>query len=342
MSSTVLRRGFLAFVVVLAIGVVGLGLWIWSALVTIAPRTGPGDLLALVDGAAPATDSVAGKIQRGARINLLLLARGGGQSEDPNLTDTVLVLSVGGAARPVLVSLPRWLSVPIPAPAQGQIMSQLYTAYERGAQPDNPGLASRWRTATGGGDLAAATVSELIGLPIDGWMIIDIGSFRALIDALDGIEVTVPTALDDGQYPVDDSTRTMSIHFKAGPQWMKGERALEYARSRLSTSEADRSLRQQLVLTAIVARASSMGIDLRMIPLVAALRGGMMTSLRPIDIRAMARLLHGVKLENSRRVTIDDSDLLRKLPIAPNFSIVLPRDPTYRALRAYLSSVLAG
>ena len=342
MASTVVRRRVFALLAVLVISALALALWLWSALVAIAPRSGPADVLALIDGAAPPAGSVAEKIRGGTRVTLLLLARGGSQAEDPNLTDTILVLSAGGARPPVLVSLPRWLSVRIPAPAHGVVMSQLYAAYELGTQRDNPGLSPRFQTATGGGDLAAATVSDLIGWPIDGWMVIDIRAFRAMVDALGGVELTVPTSLDDAQYPIDDSTRTMRIHFNAGRQRMNGEQALQYARSRLSTSEADRARRQQLVLTAIVQRISSMGLGLRTVPLVAALRGGMMTNLRPIDLKELSRLLGGAGLEHSRHVTIDDSDLVRKLPIAPNFYIVLPSDPTYRTLRSYLSDVLAG
>ena len=73
-----------------------------------------------------------------------------------------------------------------------------------------------------------------------------------MIDALGGIQVTVPVTLDDPNYPADDERTTMHVHFDRGTQAMDGERALEYARSRLSTSEADRAARQELVMSAIL------------------------------------------------------------------------------------------
>jgi LCP family protein required for cell wall assembly len=239
----VARRGLLAAVAIAVVGVIALAMWSWSAITTIAPRTSLGDALAPIDGAAAAPGSVAWKVRRGDRITLLLLARGGADAEAPDLTDTVLLLSVGGKRPPTLVSLPRWLSVRIPAPAHGYVMGQLYIAYALGSR-DSPTLGPQWRTSTGAGDLAAATVSALTGVTVDGWTVIDLRGFQALVDAVGGIEVTVPTPLDDARYPTEDARHTIRIHFNAGPQRMNGEQALEYARSRLSTSEADRSYRQ--------------------------------------------------------------------------------------------------
>src|SRR6266705_2932054 len=50
----------------------------------------------------------------------------------------------------------------------------------------------------------------------------------------------------------------MHIHINAGWQQFDGERALEYARSRETTSDFDRSRRQQLVMLAIRQRAFSL------------------------------------------------------------------------------------
>jgi len=336
------RRALVALVALVTLVTLVLAGWLWSVLVTVAPNTQPGDLVALASHAGPPTGSIAWKSQHGARITLLLLAKGGSEAEDANLTDTILLLSVGGAGRPVIVSLPRWLSVSIPAPARGEISGQLYTAYELGAHRDDPHLSSRWRTPTGGGDLAAATVSELTGQRIDGWAVIDIDAFPPLIDALGGVWVTVPVALDDPRYPLDDSGQTMHIHFDPGLQWMSGERALEYARSRLSTSDSDRSSRQEVVLTAILHRLTSLQLGPGMLRLAAALQDGVKTNLRPTDMREMVGLFSHVWLQDTRRVTIDDSNFLRKEEISGGAYILLPRDGTYSALRTYLAEELAG
>src|SRR5919108_1047067 len=342
MPSTRVKRGIVMLLALVCLGGLALAIWLSLALVAIAPQTRPGDLFALVHATTPPVGSVAAKVRQGDRVTMLLLARGGEKSENPNLTDTVLLLSFGGKGQPVMVSLPRWLSVGIPAPPHGELMGQLYAAYAMGAQRDDPQLSPRWRTATGGGDLAAATVAKLTGTRIDGWILIDIGAFRALVDALGGIRVTVPAPLDDPRYPVDDSARVVRIQFDAGPQWMDGERALQYARSRLSTSDIDRSRRQELVLTAIFDRLSSKSIGPDLIPVAAALRRATRTNLHPADLRELAAHIGQGRLRDSRRINLEDSALLRKDPIAPGAYIVLPRDASYRTLRGYLARLLSG
>jgi len=335
------RRTLVVLLVLVTAVTLALAGWLWSVLVTVVPRTQPGDLVALASHATPTTGSIAWKTQHGARITLLLLAKGGSEGEDANLTDTILLLSVGGAGRPVIISLPRWLSVSIPAPARGEISGQLYAAYKIGSQRGDPHLSSRWQTATGGGDLAAATVSQLTGRPTDAWVLIDIDAFPPLIDALGGIWVTVPAPLDDPHYPVDDSGGTIHVRFDAGLQWMNGERALEYARSRLSTSDTDRSSRQEVVLIAILHRLTSLQLSPGTLRIPGLLSSGVRTNLLPPDMREMFGLVSQLQLKEVRRVTIDDSNFLRKEEI-PSGYILLPRDGTYAALRSYLAEELSG
>ena len=59
------RRGLLAATTLAVVGMVVLAVWFWSAIATIAPRTGLGDVLAPIDGAVPAPGSVAWKVRRG-------------------------------------------------------------------------------------------------------------------------------------------------------------------------------------------------------------------------------------------------------------------------------------
>jgi len=234
------------------------------------------------------------------------------------------------------------MSASIPAPASGEIRGLLFTAYQLGSQGGNPHLNPRWRTPTGGGDLAAATVSELIGQPIDGWAVIDIDTFPALIDALGGIQVTVPAALDDPNYPVNDSPRTKHIHFDPGPQWMNGERALEFSRSRLSTSDSDRSHRQELVLVAMLHRLHSLEIDTRLVRLAAAIKDGFRTKLRPAYLQGLDRMVTQTRLQAASRLSIDESNFLRKVDISGPFYALVPKDGNYDALRGYLATALGG
>jgi anionic cell wall polymer biosynthesis LytR-Cps2A-Psr (LCP) family protein len=52
----------------------------------------------------------------------------------------------------------------------------------------------------------------------------------------------------------------MTVHFDTGVQLMSGERALQYARSRHSTSDFARSLRQQLIVEAVMNKLKENGL----------------------------------------------------------------------------------
>jgi polyisoprenyl-teichoic acid--peptidoglycan teichoic acid transferase len=326
-----------AVLVVLALAVVGL----WSGLRNIAPRTSLTDLVALVDPSAASNGSLAWKMQHSQRINVLLMARGGAGNDNPSVTDTLVVLSVQpGSRQALLISLPRFAWVRIPALRNGDISGKLYTAYALGIHQDNPSLRPEWRTATGAGDLAAATVAQLTGLTIDGWVAIDIEGFRNIVDALGGIEVAVPAVLDDAAYPVDVTERTMHVHIGAGHQLMDGAQALVYARSRLSTSESDRSKRQQLILLAIAERMRSGSLGPRLVPLLGALQGRLLTNLQPSDARKLAQLVEELRGSGVYRITIDTSNLVYSQPEPGGDEVLQPRDGTFATLRRYLQRAL--
>src|SRR5437763_4410725 len=173
-----------------------------------------------------------------------------------------------------IVSLPRDLCLQRPAlPNNRYMMGKLNSAYAIGTDRRNyPNVRSDWKTATGGGDLAAATVSQVIGQPVDYWVGVDFKAFRDVVDALGGVQINVPTALDDRRYPRGETAGMMHIHFNPGLQQFDGERALEYARSRESTSDFDRSRRQELIMLAVRQRVFSLNAIPRLLSLLGALR----------------------------------------------------------------------
>lgn len=94
------------------------------------------------------------------------------------------------------------------------------------------------------------TVEEITGETVDYYANIDFGGFVKFVDMLGGIEIDVPEDLVDTEYP-DGNWGYMTFSIKKGFQKIDGKTALKYARSRHSTSDFDRSLRQQLVIKAI-------------------------------------------------------------------------------------------
>ena len=185
----------------------------------------------------------------GGRTNLLLLGidrRAG--SGWAYRTDTILVVTVDPGGGPAgILSIPRDLQLPIPGHGEDRIN----TANVLGSRPDDPHA---------GPALLRATIEDNFGVPIDGYVMIDFAAFVKIVDVLGGIDVEVPKALHDTRYPdprPGDPYAYKTVHFDAGAQHMDGTRAIEYARSRMSTSDFDRAKRQQMILLAIRKQALS-------------------------------------------------------------------------------------
>jgi LCP family protein required for cell wall assembly len=105
----------------------------------------------------------------------------------------------------------------------------------------------------------AAKVSEITGQSINHYLVVDFRGFQKIVDVLGGVEVDVPHDLIDRMYPVDGQDRYTTLIIRSGPQYFDGSTALKYARSRHSTSDFDRSERQQIIIKAIKERALSAG-----------------------------------------------------------------------------------
>ena len=100
-------------------------------------------------------------------------------------------------------------------------------------------------------------VEGVLGLRLQYYVLIDMGGFAGLIDALGGVEIDVPERLPIGAntYP-DGSEAPPEGYIEAGVQRMNGYTALWYARTRYGSSDYERMARQRQVQEAILAQAS--------------------------------------------------------------------------------------
>lgn len=207
-------------------------------------------------------------------INVLLMGKGGGVHDGPDLTDTIIFASIDEKDNKVnMVSIPRDLWIP-------DLQAKINTAYAYG----------RERQEDGGITLAKATVSKVVGQPIDYVVVVDFAGFVKAIDEVGGLDVVVDKTFDDFEYPVEEKREelcghtleeateliaTMSaqevfpcrythIHFDKGPLHLDGQTALMFVRSRYGTngegSDFARSKRQQKVIQAFKEKVFSLGI----------------------------------------------------------------------------------
>lgn len=179
------------------------------------------------------------------QISVLIVGIGGEWHRGSYNTDSMMVASYSPQNKAVtFLSIPRDLYVNIDTNWNGRINSVL------NAQ------VNKKNTLTGWLSVLTSKVSSIMGIPIDHYVLVDFQWFEDMIDTLWGIEVNVPKEIVDPTYPADEF-RTMVLTIQSGTQMMNGDLALKYARSRHSTSDFDRSLRQQQIIQWIVQKLLS-------------------------------------------------------------------------------------
>jgi polyisoprenyl-teichoic acid--peptidoglycan teichoic acid transferase len=163
-------------------------------------------------------------------------------------TDTMVIVILWPRDGQVsMISIPRDLWVYIPTVG----MQRINTAYQSGEIDDYTG---------GGPGLLRDTIAYNLGIRIDHTAMVEFDGFRRIVDTLGGVDVPVACPytdwhlIDPGYDPNNEDNWSL-FTVQSGITHMDGDLALWYARSRLRSSDFDRSRRQQEVLRAIFARA---------------------------------------------------------------------------------------
>jgi LCP family protein required for cell wall assembly len=152
------------------------------------------------------------------------------------LTDSMLLLSLDRTRNAgLMLSIPRDLWVEIPGHGPGRIN----TAYTLGEEGQTSGAA-----------LLKQTVGTALGVRVDHVVRIEFNAVVTLIDAIGGVEIDVPAAIDDPLFP-DSAYGYDPLFIPAGRQHMDGSTVLKYMRTRHGSSDFERAGRQQQVLIAI-------------------------------------------------------------------------------------------
>lgn len=111
----------------------------------------------------------------------------------------------------------------------------------------------------GGVEDRIADVSHMLGIPIDGYIKVNIKGFITLVDYLEGVDFYVPCDMD---YDDDTPGQDLHIHFKKGMQHLNGQQAMEVARFRKNSSgggytDTGRTQTQQALLVALAKKVLS-------------------------------------------------------------------------------------
>jgi LCP family protein required for cell wall assembly len=104
--------------------------------------------------------------------------------------------------------------------------------------------------ATRGYNGIKAILGQLYGLDIRYFVEVNFSGFERVVDALGGVTINVQIPVLDDQYPRPGGVLER-LYIPAGLQHMNGTQALAYSRSRKTSTDFDRSARQQRVLVSL-------------------------------------------------------------------------------------------
>ncbi len=143
------------------------------------------------------------------------------------------------------MSVPRDLYVEIP----GFGFDKITRAYDHGSKSDGGAFKA-------GSDAMKATVAANFGVEVDAVAMATFEGFVDLLNTVEGVDVVNPYDLYDAEYPTENHS-TEEIFFPAGSIHLDGQDALKFVRTRHQDGDAGRIMRQHLVLTAMLSKATS-------------------------------------------------------------------------------------
>lgn len=213
---------------------------------TLIPSPTPSSVPAAV--AQPAPTAVRPVALPSDTVTILLLGSDRREGWTHWRTDTIILVAVDTRGHTAgLLSIPRDLWVYIP----GRGNERINTADLWGEMGKYPG---------GGPALIKKTIEYNLGLPVHYYVRVDLQGFVKIIDTLGGVTVDVDCPLSD-RFPDPDSPSGFTdLDLSPGIYHLDGKTALYYSRSRLSTSDFDRSRRQQKVIRGIWEQALRLDI----------------------------------------------------------------------------------
>jgi LCP family protein required for cell wall assembly len=245
------------------------------------------------------------------------------------LTDVMRAVRVDfRAQRVTALEFPRdlWVRIPEIEHNLKTDHQKLNTAYAYG-QPDY------------GPSLLAHTLDLNFGLSVDHYIVANMNVFAEVVDALGGLDVTLPEGGIDGRTSTDRSARLV---FPGGPQHLNGEQALTLARLR-NVSVFERAENQNLVMCALRKKVESPETLLRVPGIINSFLKNVQTDLTPEQISQLACL--GTQMPRGN--IIFTSFPLRLFKSAKVYDPVLDLDvfiwdANFDVLRSYVSKFEEG
>lgn len=279
------------------------------------------------------------------RVNILMLGKGGPGHEAPDLTDTILLASIDPVANEAaLLSIPRDLYVQ-DQNGNGTKINAIYSNAKQFAQYS--GTTDEEQIENAGLRAIKKTVSDVIGIPVHYYVMVDFKAFEQAIDTVGGITVDVKEPLYDSS--VAWLLGGNPLVADKGLQTFDGERALLYSRSRMGSARGDfdRTERQREVIVALQQKVLSIGTfsnPLKVIELLDNLSGNVRTDLNGLgEVKRLYEI--GQQIGGDKIISVglaDPPNVLVGTDYIGNQSVVLPLEGMYQYndIQSYIRNTL--
>jgi LCP family protein required for cell wall assembly len=231
------------------------------------------------------------------------------------LADTILLASINPSKETItLVSIPRDLYI------NGRKINSILATY--------------------GIEKFKKDIYTVTGIYANKHVILEFESFKKMIDTLGGIDLYVKEDIYDDKFPNNSNGYTV-YSIEEGSHHMDGEEALKYARSRKSTSDFDRSKRQQQVIQSIRAKLQILNI-LRDIDkakeLFTLVVDGIKTNIGVFDALAYMNKFQNFTIESGN--VISNQNFLYGSRSLSGQYILLPNSGSYYEIKKYISQLI--
>jgi LCP family protein required for cell wall assembly len=265
-------------------------------------------------------------VERGERVNVLVVGLDSGPGRTTELTDTMLVVSLDPAGgRSAMVSIPRDLyGVPLP---DGRVYNAKLNSLMSfaNARPSEFPL--------GGVGTLKAAIGDLLGVQIHYFAAINLVGFMQAIDAVGGVDMTVERAINDPTY-LDLAENLVGFYLQPGRYHMDGELALAFVRSRKGVGDSDftRADRQQQLLEALREKLTAANLLLALPGLLDAVKNALATDVPSDRIPELAQAVQDADMSQLRRIVLQPPEFMTANPRSAAGYILIPNLDAIRAI----------
>lgn len=217
-------------------------------------------------------------------FNMLLLGFDKRPKETVFRSDTIILARMDPKTKQVwLLSIPRDTKVQIP----GHGTKKINEAFALGQE-----------------ELAIKTVEKYAGVPIHHYMGVNFSGFRKAIDAMGGVWIDVPVAINDPQ--ADATKGDKASRIDPGYQLLDGDHALTFVRTRHTFADQDfgRMRNQQAFFLAVADQLANKTPVAKIPQIVAAMAPYLSTDMSLMEMMRLAQVLQGAGSKRIHTETI--------------------------------------